>query len=34
MIVIVTGFILAADHCSDDGYVGKQQVTWNQYCME
>ena len=21
-------------HCLDDGYVGKQQVAWKEYCIE
>ena len=35
MIVIATGFIpLAAVHCFDNGYVGKQPVAWKEYCAE
>ena len=36
MIVIATGFIplSSADHCFDDGYVGKQPVAWKEYCAE
>ena len=25
---------LTALHCFDSGYVGKQPVTWKEYCME
>ena len=37
MIVIATGFIplsLTALNCFDNGYLGKQPVTWKEYCAE
>ena len=37
MIVIATGFIplsLLAVRCFDNGYVGRQPVAWEEYCVE
>ena len=34
MKVIATGLSLTAFHCFNNGYVGKQQVHWKEYCAE